>query len=96
MNNAAPTPVTFQDAIEKVVPDITCTNDLDVVIEDTLENDARITTIATLFNVPESKVEEAIVEEIQYQITLPLPDKELTDHLISEQREGFLDSGDER
>lgn len=94
MDNTTPGPVGFHDAIENVVSNITCTDDTIVEIEDTLENEIRIATIANVFNVSPSKVEQAIVEEIKYQLNQDPPDKELTEHLISEQREEFQRTGD--
>lgn len=94
MNNTTPTPLGFDDAIEKMIPDITCTNDIIVEIEETRENEIRIATIANLFGVSPGKVEQAIIEGIEQQLIEGSPDKEQTEHLILKQQEGFQHTGD--
>lgn len=94
MHNETPNPVGFDVAIENLVPDITCTDDTDVVIEDTTANDIRIATVASIFAVPEAKVRQAVTQEIENQLMQDPPDKEERDYLIAKEQEEFLNTGD--
>lgn len=89
MDNVTRLPIGFDDAIRKIAMEFVCTEDIDVVLEDLPENNIRILTIASLFDVSSSEVSQAIVEQIEYQLTLDPPDKELIDHLIREEKKEF-------
>jgi hypothetical protein len=94
MHNETPNPVVYDIAIEKLSTDITCTDDIDVVIEDTPENDIRIATVASMFNVPEVMVRQAVTTEIENQLMQDPPDKEERDYLIAKEQEAFQSTGD--
>jgi len=93
MSDSIPNPVGFQEAIERSAPFIERTDHIIVEIADTDENATRISTIATTFEVTVAKVEQAIVQEIEYQLTQPDPDAELTDHLVHEHLNELRNTG---
>lgn len=96
MNNPTPVPAHFQEAVANVAPHITCYEDNVVAVEDTPENNARISTLAQVFKKSVEEVKEAVEVEIERQQMEEPHDAGLTAQLILEQQENFLKTGDER
>lgn len=96
MNSPIPVPANFEQAITDVASHITCYEDNVVAVEDTPENNARISTLAQVFKKSEEEVKEAVEVEIERQQMEEPHDAGLTAHLILGEQENFMKTGDER